>query len=259
MTIISNNIIKQVFGALLGIRTLNKIEVFYSFEFLNLTPENQQQKFDLEFIENRKSLTDQLFQNQNYELLGFYCTTPNLTDYEISNLENSELKKIMEIYNITEPVFLVLGTDIDNKEELPINFYSSKNSIYDKIPHKIEGSDSERITLDTVMKFSEKEVKESATKQNLKAFKNALDVLRFDLNNILNTAEDEKFKNDASFQSLLSDLISNFPTSNSSRMNQIIEDKNHENAIMNNLCSCTFNNVYLKNYELVNNSNHLKY
>jgi len=253
MTIISEKKTKQVFGAVLGYRNSEKVEIFYSFEFLNTTPESLTPSFDLEFIENRKKLTDQLFQNQNYELIGFYLTIDNITDITSSNLYFSEMQKIMKYYMVVDPVCLVLGTNLDNRDELPIDFYVSQTSFFKKIPHKIEGNDSERITLDSVMKFSEKANKESATKQNLKAFKNALDVLRLNLKNILNAAEQMKYRNDLKFQAFLDDIISNFPTSNSDRMNRIMEDKNYENSIMNTLCSCTLNAVYAKNFDLINN------
>lgn len=259
MSIITKKKTKQVFGALLGLRSESKIEVFYSFEFLNLTPENQTPKFDLEFIENRKSLTDQLFQSQNYELIGFYFTFEDPSKVNKASFYLSEIEAVMTKYSVSNPVCLILGTDLEQKDELPVDFYvssffsQSEKNEFEKIPHKIEGSDSERITLDTVMKFSEKAEKESAAKQNLKAFKNALDVLKFDLSQILEAASKEGNKKDPKFQALLADVVANFPSNNSARMNQIIEDKNYENSVMNGLCSCTLNKVYVKNFELMNN------
>ncbi len=258
MSIITSKKTKQVYGALLGVRSESKIEVFYCFEFLNTTPENENPAFDFEFIENRKKLTDQLFQTQNYELIGFYLTCQNPSKVKIADLYISQLHAVMSKYGVSDPVCLVLGTDLEQKDELPVDFFTSKNADFAKISHKIEGSDSERITLDTVMKFSEKSDKESAAKQNLNAFKNALDVLRLNLSSILEAAEKDVNKKDPRFQVLLADLLANFPSSNSSRMNQIIEDKNYENSIMNSLCSCTLNKVYVKNSELMSNLSKFK-
>jgi len=252
MSIITNKKTKQVFGALLGLRNEEKIEAFYCFEFLYVAEENDTKKFDLEFIENRKKLTDHLFKSKNYEMIGFYYTTGDPSKLNKADLFLNEFQTVIEKYGIIEPVYLIMGTDLDNKDELPLDFYISKNSNFEKISHKIEGDDAERITLDTVMKFSEKADKESVNKQILNGFKNALDVLRFNLNNILEVAERDQYKKDPKFQTLLADVVANFPSSNSYRMNQIMEDKNYENSIMNGLGSCTLNEVYVKNYELMN-------
>lgn len=253
MSIITNNLTKEVYGALLGIRNENKIEVFYSFEFLNSSSDSKLPKFNIEFIENRKNLTDQLFQQQNYEIIGFYATNENETF--ISEEQKQELLSVMNFYKIENPCLLILNTNLEKTEELPVeifyNFDKDNKNYFRKIPHKIEGSDSERITLDTVMKFSESELteKESATKQNLKTFKNALDVLRANLGDLLKAAIDGKFAQDLTFQAMLSDVFSNLPASNNKNINQILENNNYENTIMNSLCSCTLNQVHAKNYE----------
>jgi len=259
MNIVTNKKTKHVFGALLGLRNESKIEVFYSFEFLNTTPENYTPKLDLEFIEDRKKLTDQLFQSQNYDLIGFYYTCEDPSKLNNSNIYLPELQAVMSKYYVSDPVCLILGTNFEQKDELPLDFYAWKNYNFEKISHKIEGNDSERITLDTVMKYSEKADKESAAKQNLNAFKNAMDVLIFNLNNTLQAAEKEENKSDRQFQMLLADIVANFPSSNTPRMNQIIEDKNYENSVMNSLCSCSLNKVYFKNYELMNNLTNTKF
>ena len=250
MQITSNNKIKQVFGGLLGIKSQNKTEIFYSFEFLNLNPETYPPKFDMEFIDSRKKLTDQLFQNQNYELIGFYKTE------EKNSMENPleiKLIEIMNFYSVINPYCLILGTNLDNLDELPVECFESKNFgnnlNFSRIPHKIEGSDSERITLDSVMKFSEKSTKESANEQNLKIFKNALDVLRINLSSVLEAGRLEKNKNDPIFQRNLSEVISNFPSFNSFMMKEVLVEKEYEKTVMNNLCSCTVNELYMKKYK----------
>ena len=92
----------------------------------------------------------------------------------------------MKNFSIENPLCLIISTDLENESDLPVAAFSfnSKENTCEKISHRIEGNDSERITLDTVMKFSENSKNESKNSQNYNTFKNAFEVLKGKLNEI---------------------------------------------------------------------------
>ena len=63
----------RVYGGLLGVISGKKIEVMTSFEFVNKSTSPDNIEIDLNFLEERKTLTDQLF--PLYQVLGFYSTS----------------------------------------------------------------------------------------------------------------------------------------------------------------------------------------
>jgi hypothetical protein len=295
MFITSSGKITDVSGGLYGIRSISnsnndskginkknqisKIEIFYSIEFIKLNNNNENdndsnKEYDLNFIKNRKELSDHLFSNQNYELIGYFFTTPgkldltdengNLKANPYPNPKNEELLKVMKHFSIENPICLILSTDIENENNLPISFFSlnSSNEKFEKLSHKIAGNDSERITLDTVMKFSENSnLKNEKTKnlktQNLKTFKNAFDVLKEKLNLILSSLKSEKFRNDKNFLKKVDEIICNIPNSSYddnkdntntinvlSEMDKILEEKYYENVIINSINLNVVNKIF---------------
>jgi len=239
----SNGNINRVFGGLLGQYSGNKCEVFSSFEFYNQSGDDSKINLDLNYIEERKKLTDQLY--PNYELVGFFMTISreieNKNNNSLSNLE--ELLKAMDYFGVVSPLLLTLCTDLSTSEELPVSVYSLDRiqNRQIKLDHIIEGYESERITLDTVTKSTDFQNNESAMIQNMITMSNALEVLQSNLKLIRNSINQEKFKNDPQFNLLLDELIRNYPNVSNPELVELINSKELEIMMLNNICADSIN------------------
>lgn len=265
MSISSNGKITQVFGGLYGVKnSQNKFEIFYSIEFLS-----KNNSFDPEFIKSRKELSDHLFRNQNYELIGYFLTYQgNLNDlkdkkFEENLIKNQGVLNLMKNYSINNPICLLLSTNMENESDLPISLYNVNinNNSYEKILNKIEGNESERITLDSVMNNCNiiDNSSNNNNSQNLKTYKNAYEVLKGKLNGIIAAAKSEKFKNDEKFKEMFSHLISNIPkidneenALNPMNLKNLLEDKEIESLIINSI-NLSVINKYCERNNLSNN------
>ena len=151
----------------------------------------------------------------------------------------------MQYFGVINPIYLVLSTEIEKANELPISaFEFDKNTKkFNEINHIIEGWESERICLETVTKATDLQSTQNGLVQNLQTTKNALNVLKENLQLICDNIE--KFKDDAKFREMLEDLINNYPSVNNSDYQEIITQKEKEIGILNNICSGMIENSYL--------------
>jgi hypothetical protein len=168
-----------------------------------------------------------------------------MTNSSTSPEENAvnEILKTMDFFGVVAPLCLVLSTDLSNSEELPVSVYQIEKNLhkYFKLPHIIEGFESERISLDTVTKSTDFQNNESAMIQNMLTFKSALEVLKSHLNLIKGASENDKFKNDPQFIALIDELVKNYPNVNSQDLMKMLNDKQEEFMILNNVCSDSIN------------------
>lgn len=204
---------------------------------MNRSTEEKNSNFDLSYIEERRKLIEQLY--PNYEIVGFFSTNSKSQPED----SDKELMKIMEFLSIYTPIQLVLGTDLTNMDELPISAYKidkiTKNAI--KIEHILEGNESERVCLETVSKSGDIQKNESALIQNLDTMKNAIGVLKSNLNIIKNSINDTKFLNDPHYLTLLNEIIYNYPDSGNTDHIEFLKRKEEETLILNNLCASSIN------------------
>jgi hypothetical protein len=223
----------RVFGGLLGQYKGDKCEIFSAFEFVNQSADESKIDLDLNYIDERRKLTEQLF--PNYEIVGFFVTNNN----SIPNEGDKEVLKAMDFFGVVTPLCLVMGTDLSTAEELPIAVYQiekhSKNFI--RIEHVLEGYESERICLETVTKASDFQNNESPMIQNMITIKNALDVLKGNLKLIKGAIKDEKFTHDLHFMSMLDELVKNYPNVCNPDHIKMLHEKEEEILILNNLCA----------------------
>lgn len=235
MNILSDGAVKTVFGALLGTQEGNNIEVKYSFEFYNQS-EDGLVDLDVHFIEDRKRLSEQLF--PNYELLGYYSTGETSEPTEEGALIN-----IMESHGIVNPINLVFNINIFDVEELPLTVYeySRQRNSYQKLEHEVEAFDSERISLDTVIKQKDVSNKNSVISENMLTMKNAISVLKSNLVSIRNAVE----RGNHRALSKVNELIINYPEALKKDENKLITNAYNEILILGNLCSCSSTHSYI--------------
>lgn len=230
--------VNRVYGGLLGHYKGDKCIVYTAFEFVNLsTDDKQMANFDITYIEERRKLTEQLY--PNYEIVGFFST--NLTLVPEKNDE--EVIKLMEYFGVVTPVYLVLGTDLEKVEELPVATYKvdKTSKSFSKVEHILEGNESERVCLETVTRSGDIKNNESALVQNMETIKNAIGVLKSHLKTIKNSLDIPAFLNDPHYMSLLSEILYNYPDANNSDHLKFIKEKEEENLILNNLCASSIN------------------
>lgn len=240
MKISSGNQKIRVYGALMGLRTQNKVEIFSSFEFENTSKDPEKCEFDKTYIETRRELATQLY--PKYDIIGFYSTNnsdePGKGDLDIMDT--------LLFFGITSPIFLILNTNENNSGKFPLFVYEfdkdNKEKSFRKINYQIDSSESERICLDTVTKSAGFNEEQSGLIQNYTILKNAVTVYENNLNLILNNLE--KFKDDSKFMSILNDILWNIPKTNESDYNQKMEQKKKEILIFNNICASVINKSY---------------
>ena len=246
MRVTSNGKVKRVFGALMGLKTGTKVEIFSAFEFSNQSPEPDKIDLDIQYIDTRRDLATQLF--PKLDIIGFFSTNDSITPNE----KDREILKAMTYFGVITPVYLVLSTNVEKASELPIGVYDidKTKKTFNKVNHVIEGWESERICLETVTKTAEIGNDQSGLIQNLQTTKNALNVLKENLDLIKNNMK--KFEKDEKFKEMLEDLLINYPSANESDYEEMIAEKQKEVFILNNICAGTIENSYLGKTNSVN-------
>ena len=239
MRVTSKGKVHRVYGALMGQKINNKIEVFSAFEFVNNSNDENKVDLDLKYIDTRRELATQLF--PKFDIVGFFSTNkksePNEADKKFLNSLNN--------FSVSNSVFLILNTkDIEKVKELPVNSYlfDKKLNTFTNIRQIIEGWESERICLETVTKNTDVQDNENGLAKNLQTTKTALNVLQDNLNLIKNSLD--KFKNDTKFMELLEDLVNNCPEIEHSDYQTLMKTKQKEIMLLNNICACTVENSY---------------
>jgi hypothetical protein len=227
MVITTNNAVKRVFGGLLGQTKGDVFEIYSAFEFYN--SKSERIELDLAYIDERKKMTEQLY--PNYELLGYF-TTNESTKFDCSY----ELINTMDYFGVVSPICLVLSTNLEGVDELPITCYEVDKTSHKKLDHILEGAESERICLDSITKSTDFQTNESAMIQNMQTLNSASDVLKSNLKLIREALKSENFRSDPYFISLVNDLINNYPNSNSEDLNKFLREKEIELMVLNNIC-----------------------
>ena len=232
MRVLTDNHEIRVYGGLLGLISGKKIEVLTSFEFDNKSIDSKQIDIDLNFVEERKTLTDQLF--PLYQVLGVYSTSKNAVQQE----NDKGLLKAMEFLGVPNPIYITMGTDLTNVNELPITAYElNRNSKeFVKMPHTIESSDPERICLDTVIKSSDMQNNDSLIVQNMVTLKNALGMLKSNLKIIKDSLNNDKLLNDPEFIRQTDSIIRNYPDYLNPDVINLMNSSFEEILVLNNIC-----------------------
>ena len=240
MKVTSNNKINRVYGALMGQKIGTKVEIFSAFEFFNQSEDPEKINLDINYIDTRKDLANQLF--PKLDIVGFFSTNktsqPNENDKQILNA--------MNYFGVINPVYLVLSTtDIEKEKELPVSTFWYDKSIekFTEVRHIIEGWESERICLETVTKNTDVENEENGLVKNIQTTQNALAVLKETL--LLIKKNLEKFKNDPQFLKLVEDLIINYPSIEKSGYQTLMKNKQKEILLLNNICLSTLQSSYM--------------
>ncbi len=233
MKVLTDNPEIRVFGGLLGVVSGKKIEVITSFEFENKSKDPLQIDIDLNFVEERKTLTDQLF--PLYQVLGVYSTSKNATQQE----NDITLFKAMEFLGVPNPIYITLGTDLSNVNELPLTAYEYNRNLKEfvKITHTIESSDPERICLDTVIKSSDLQNNDSLIVQNMVTLKNALGMLKSNLMIINDNLNNEKLINDPEFIKQVDSMIKNYPDFQNPDVINLMNGSFEQILVLNNICA----------------------
>jgi COP9 signalosome complex subunit 6 len=239
MKITSNNKINRVYGALMGQKVGSKVEIFSAFEFVNNSTDNNKIDLDIQYIDTRKENASQLF--PKLDIVGFFSTNSK----DVPNENDKEILKTMNYFGVINPVYLVLSSEIEKANELPISAYlfEKDDKKFVKINHNIEGWESERICLETITKNADVEGDNNMLNKNLTTTKNALNVLKENLILIKNNIK--KFENDKKFKELLDDLINNYPSIENSDYQEYVNEKEKEIFILNNLCAGLIEESYL--------------
>jgi COP9 signalosome complex subunit 6 len=240
MKVTSKGKISRVYGALMGQKIGTKVEIFYAFEFVNNSTNENKIDLDIKYIDTRRDLATQLF--PKFDIVGFFSTNttsePNENDKQILNA--------MNYFGVINPIYLVLSTtSIEKEKELPVSAFWYDKSIekFTKVRHIIEGWESERICLETVTKNTDVENEENGLVKNIQTTRNALAVLKENL--ILIKSNINKFKNDKKFMELVEDLIINYPAIEKSGYQALMKNKQKEILLLNNICLSTLQSSYM--------------
>ena len=96
--------------------------------------------------------------------------------------------------------------------------------------------------METVTKVSDVESEENGLIKNIQTTQNALGVLRENL--ILIKKNLDKFKNNKEFMKLVEDLVINFPDIDKSDYQTLMQNKQKEILMLNNICLSTMHSSY---------------
>lgn len=246
MRVTSKGLIKRVYGALLGQKIGKKVEIFSAFEFVNQSKDEKKIDFDITYIDTRRDLAMQLF--PKLDIVGFFSTNKSSRPNEI----DSQMLETMKYFGVITPIYLVLSTEVEKAAELPIETYEADytDNAFNKVNHIVEGWESERICLDTIIKSSDIQNEESTFIKNYKTTKNALNVLKENLILIKASISNPKFKNDEKFKAMLDELINNYPDLEQSDYPELINAKKKEIFVLNNLCASSIGKSFQGKGEL---------
>jgi len=141
----------RVFGALLGVQSGRRVEIYNSFELAKTANGG----IDIQYCEKKQEQIKLVF--PNYDVLGWYSTGGEVQpgDLEIN-------KQILQFNE--SPLYLLLDPIIPqhHRKELPINIYESElrivkdepTYVFSKAPYKIETGEAERIAVDHIAHVS---------------------------------------------------------------------------------------------------------
>jgi hypothetical protein len=248
MNIVSNGKINKVYGGLLGHNTGKKFEICYAFEILNNSENDNDLNLDTKFMEDRKRVIETSF--PNYQILGFFTTNTSTQIHQ----NDHHLIKFMEDFGVVKPIALVLSVDLD-VDVLPVAVYDydhqGKNFI--TLEHIIESYDSERICMDMVCHSGSNVNQDSPMIKNMEILKNAISVLKDNLNIIKTSLSDPDLIKDPVYIGLLDELIKNYPSNESPDLIELLKTKEKEILILNNICSNSIDLSYQGKVDSVSN------
>lgn len=233
MRVTSKGKVKRVYGALLGQKIGKKVEIFSAFEFVNQSTNEKTIDLDMAYIDTRRELATQLF--PKLDIVGFFSTNKSTSPTEI----DTQMIKAMTYFGVLTPIYIILSTEVEKSKELPIEAYEADKTTktLTKVNHIIEGWESERICLDNIIKSSDIQNDESGFIKNYKTTKSALNVLKDNLSLICSSIHNPKFNKDAKFKAMLDDLIINYPAIEGSEYPELIDEKEKEIFVLNNICA----------------------
>jgi len=140
----------RVFGALLGVQSGRRVEIFNSFELATTA-----QGLDTQYFAQKQEQIKAVF--PNYDVLGWYSTGSEVlpTDLDLN-------KQVLQFNE--SPLYLLLDASIPTTHgrELPITIFESElrivndvpAMIFSKAPYKIETGEAERISVDHIAHVS---------------------------------------------------------------------------------------------------------
>ena len=227
---------RRVFGGLIGEILGKKVELHSNFEFLDKGYSNSDNSFvdlDLEFLEERKRILEQLY--ATYDFLGFF----SITKTDVPDKQDAEVAKRLIDYGIINPICLVLSNELLDKEELPMKVYIYNKELctFTLIKHEIVGLDSERICLDTVTKSGGVQNNDTQLIQNMDTLKSALSMLKSNLISALSKSEKIENRSNLHFVEMLNDILSNHPNSSDPGLKDLIDNSMEDMLIINNIIS----------------------
>jgi len=141
----------RVYGVLMGQKIGSKVEIFSVFEFFNQSQHPDKINLDINYIDTRKDFANQLF--PKLDIVGFFSKNK----INKPNEKDNEIIKAMQYFGVINTIYLVLSTEIENANELPISAFEfdKNNKKFNEVNHIIEGWESERICLETVTKTTD--------------------------------------------------------------------------------------------------------
>jgi len=171
----------RVFGALLGIQTGRKVEIFNSFELATTAA-----GIDNGYFAQKQEQIKMVF--PSYDVLGWYSTGSEVLPNDL------ELNKQVLPFN-ESPLYLLLDPSTSkHHKELPVTIYESElrivndvpTMVFSKAPYKIETGEAERIAVDHIAHVSPSGTSEgSMLIGHLNGMQNAINMLHIRIKLIL--------------------------------------------------------------------------
>lgn len=236
---------ERVFGGLIGEQHGNKIELYAIFEFLNNKVIGDDVDLDLEFLDSRRKIAEQLY--PNYDFVGFFSTN-NINDSP--NSLDAKVYDVLKKQGVCSPINLVLCSELADKKVLPLKayFYNETQKEFVSMPLEINGYESERICLDTVTKDGGAQFNDSKLVQNTETLKSALLMLKSNLSSVLELVKDENLRKNPKFVELVDDLMKNYPSSsNNADLQNFLKSSLDEMLVISNVASSSIGISLSKN------------
>jgi len=174
----------RVYGALLGIQTGRRVEVYNSFELI-VTEVEGASVVDPTYLNRKKEQLSKVF--PTYEFLGWYSTGKEVKQSDIA------IQKQIMAFN-ESPLYLLLSPLVPPQaRELPLTLYESEVKMVDDSPtlvftrvnYKIETGDAERIAVDHVANVGGASANVSMLTSHLSNLHNAIKMLHMRISIIL--------------------------------------------------------------------------
>ena len=102
MKVTSNDKINRVYGALMGQKIGTKVEIFSAFEFFNQSQDPEKINLDINYVDTRRDLANQLF--PKLDIVGFFSTNKTTNPNE----KDKEIIKAMQYFGVINPIYLYL-------------------------------------------------------------------------------------------------------------------------------------------------------